>query len=52
MKETTVLNRIGKIIDNMNYETAYIEIQTKDNKYTLNKEKQRVIGFSTTEMKK
>ena len=38
MKETTALNRISKIIDNINYETAYIEIQTKSDKYTLNKE--------------
>ena len=48
---TTALNRISKIIDSMNYETAYIEIQTKSDKYILNKEKQiRVTGF-ITEMK-
>lgn len=39
MIETTALNRISKIIDSINYETAYIEIQTKSDKYTLNKEK-------------
>ena len=51
MIETTALNRISKIIDSMNYETVYIEIQTKSDKYTLNKEKiTRVIGFNT-EMK-
>lgn len=52
MKLSTALDRIGKIIDNMNYKTAYIEIETKNDKYTLNKEKTaRVIGFKTIENK-
>lgn len=45
MKETTALNQISNIIDRLNYKTAYIEIQTKDNKYVLEKEKNKVIGF-------
>lgn len=45
MKETTALNRIDKIIENMNYKTAYIEIQTNENKYILEKEKHNPIGF-------
>lgn len=47
MKETTVLNRINKVIENMNYKSVYIEIQTNTDKYTLEKEKPiRVVGFS------
>ena len=47
MKDTTVLNKISKIIDNMNYKSVYIEIQTNTDKYTLEKEKPlKVIGFS------
>jgi hypothetical protein len=45
MKETTALNKINNIIDRLNYKTAYIEINTKDNKYVLEKEGNKVIGF-------
>lgn len=45
MKETTALNQISKIVDRLNYKTAYIEINTKDNKYVLEKEGNKVIGF-------
>lgn len=45
MKETTALNQISKIVDRLNYKTAYIEINTKDNKYMLVKEGNKVIGF-------
>lgn len=48
MKEVTALNRISKILDNMEYKSAYIEIQTKSNKYVIEKENpKRIIGFST-----
>jgi len=48
MKETTVLDRIGNIIDkNIKYESVYIEIRTKNDKFILEKEKPvKVIGFS------
>lgn len=47
MRELTALNRISKVLDNMNYKTAYIEIQTETDKYVLEKENRtRVIGFS------
>ena len=39
MKDTTVLNRISKVIENMNYKSVYIEIHTDTDKYTLEKEK-------------
>ena len=45
MKEVTALNQINNIIDRLNYKTAYIEINTKDNKYVLEKEENKVIGF-------
>lgn len=46
MKETTVLNRINNLIENMNYSSAYIEIRTKNDKYIIEKEKPKVIkGF-------
>ena len=47
MKDTTVLNRISKVIENMNYKSVYIEIHTDTDKYTLEKEKPlRIIGFT------
>ena len=45
MKEVTALNQINNIIDRLNYKTAYIEINTKDNKYVIEKEGNKVIGF-------
>ena len=45
MKETTVLNQISRIVENINYKSVYIEINTENNKYTLEKDKRRTIGF-------
>lgn len=45
MKEMTVLNRIDKLIDSISYEKAYIEIETKNNKLILEKDKKNQIGF-------
>lgn len=46
MKETTVLNRISKLVENINYKSLYIEIKTENDKYILEKEKQiQVTGF-------
>ena len=47
MKETTALNRISKILENINYKSVYIEINTYKDRYTLEKENKRVIGFDT-----
>jgi len=47
MKETTALNQISRIVDKLDYKSVYIEIQTKDNKYTLEREKERKIGFES-----
>jgi len=45
MKETTALNQISKIVDKLDYKSVYIEIQTRDNKFTIEKEKNNKIGF-------
>lgn len=46
MKETTALNRITKIIENLDYKKVYIEIETKNDRYTLEKEKvKKIAGF-------
>ena len=47
MKETTVLNNISKLIDKINYNSIYIEINTDTQKYTLEKQNKRTIGFDT-----
>lgn len=53
MKETTALNKIEKIINDMDYKKIYIEIETKNNKWTLEKEKEKeVIGFRKENNKK
>ena len=53
MKETTALNRIEKIIEDINYKKIYIEIETENNKYTLEKERAiEVLGFRKEKDKK
>jgi hypothetical protein len=46
MKATTALNKIKKIIESIDYERVYVEIETKNDKYTLEQEKEKnIIGF-------
>ena len=45
MKETTIINQISNLIDKLDYKSAYIEIQSNNDKYILEKQKQRQIGF-------
>ena len=47
MKETTVLNQISKLVENINYKSVYIEIQTDKNRYTLEKDSNKTIGFQS-----
>ena len=49
MKETTVINQISKLVDNINYKSVYIEIETDNDKYTLEKNSRNKIGFDTGE---
>lgn len=47
MKETTVINKTIKLIEEIDYKTAYIEIQTNKDKFILEKERQKqIIGFT------
>lgn len=43
--ETRILDKISNLIDKTDYKTAYIEIQTDKEKYTLEKDKRSQIGF-------
>lgn len=45
MIETKILNKISDLIEKTNYKTAYVEIQTENDKYTLEKDKRNQIGF-------
>jgi hypothetical protein len=46
LKEITAINKISKLIDEINYQSAYIEIKTENDKYVLEKERPiRVVGF-------
>lgn len=45
MTNNKIIERINNLIDKMEYKTAYVEIQTKNTKYTLEKEKNNKIGF-------
>ena len=45
MTNNKIIERINNLIDKMEYKTAYVEIQTKNTKYTLEKDKNNKIGF-------
>ena len=45
MKETTALNQISKIVSKINYKSVYIEIETNDDKFILEKQSNKRIGF-------
>lgn len=45
MTNNKIIERINNLIDKKEYKTAYVEIQTKNTKYTLEKEKNNKIGF-------
>lgn len=47
LKDTIILNKISKLVEDMNYKSAYIEIRTDRNKYILEKENPiRIMGFN------
>lgn len=48
MKETTVLNNITKLVDKLNYKSVYIEIDTGNDKYIIEKNNVAKIGFDTS----
>ena len=45
MKETTALNQISRIVDKLNYKSVYIEINTANDRFVLEKDTSRQIGF-------
>ena len=45
MKEIVALNQISRIVDKINYKSVYIEINTENNKYTLERNNKNKIGF-------
>ena len=48
MKETTILNRIERLTESIDYEKIYIDIQTANDRYTIEKSKKRgTLGFKT-----
>ena len=50
MKKTTALNQIKKIVESIDYKKVYIEIETKNNRWTLEQEKEhKIIGFRKEE---
>lgn len=47
MKESTVLNRISNLVENINYKSLYVEIKTENDKYILEREKPlKIVGFT------
>lgn len=48
MEITKIINKIDKLIENIDYEKVYLDIQAEDNRYTIEKAKKRwQIGFKT-----
>ena len=47
MKPTTVINNISKLADNLNYKKLYIEINTRNETYVLEKKNKTKAGFDT-----
>lgn len=45
IKETTILYKIEKLVDSIDYKTAYIKIETNNKKLILEKDKKNKIGF-------
>ncbi len=45
MTNIKILEKIENLIDKTEYKNAYIEIQTRDGKYILEKNKQNKLGF-------
>lgn len=45
MTNIKVIERITNLIENMDYKKAYIEIETRDDKFIIEKDKKNLIGF-------
>ena len=49
MNETKILDKISNLVDKIDYKSIYVEINTENNKYTLEKDKRNKVGFNTDE---
>lgn len=45
MTDIKVIEKINDLLSRIDYEKAYLEIETKQNKYIIEKDKPRQIGF-------
>lgn len=45
MTDIKVIEKINDLLSRIDYEKAYLEIETKQNKYVIEKDKPRQIGF-------
>lgn len=48
-EENSVLNEIERLVDQLPYRSVKIEVELPDKTLTLHKERQRPVGFFTTE---
>ena len=46
-----IMEKINNLVDKMDYKKAYIEIETANDKFIIEKSKTRQIGFRTEETK-
>ena len=47
MTNLKTIEKINDLIDKMDYEKVYLEIETKQDKYIIEKSKPKQIGFNT-----
>ena len=47
MTNLKTIEKINDLIDKMDYEKVYLEIETKQDKYIIEKSKPKQIGFKT-----
>lgn len=52
MTEMKIIEKIVNLVDKLDYKNACIEIETQREKYTIEKEKRRSIGFDICSNKK
>lgn len=51
MADIRIMEKINNLVDKMDYKKAYIEIETDNDKFIIEKSKTRQIGFKTEEIK-
>lgn len=51
MADIKVMEKINTLIDKIDYKRAYVEIETANDKFIIEKTKNNKIGFKTEEIK-